>query len=340
MLAFTDGEGVEQRSGKIININTASKYIENPISLNAPSMTGGKGMRISTPSITSGSALQITTMGGNNMKGSLDPVPVKIWKDGTVTVYNKGAKHNLTNGEFINLSNCTMEDNNGEFIITLLEDTTRRLMCTNMEYYDYLIEGYVNNNTVVVKVDEMSTVIYQDRLNHISTNVFSIGENVTISSCDDDLNNGRYQIKNTSNVSRVSSCFTTIISAKPIVETFGENNIVLETKYKNIFSIGDNLSISNCMNTSNNRDYANLTSMESIYRKYQCTNDVVVSLNPLYDVASTTSSGTLYLTKYVAENFAINNQVQLVGCSDAIYNRNYTISEVVASNIIQVRRCN
>ena len=159
MLAFTDGEGVEQRSGKIININTASKYIENPISLNAPSMTGGKGMRISTPSITSGSALQITTMGGNNMKGSLDPVPVKIWKDGTVTVYNKGAKHNLTNGEFINLSNCTMEDNNGEFIITLLEDTTRRLTCTNMEYYDYLIEGYVNNNTVVAKVDEMSTVI-------------------------------------------------------------------------------------------------------------------------------------------------------------------------------------
>ena len=73
-------------------------------------------------------------------------------------------------------------------------------------------------------------MIYQDRLNHISTNVFSIGENVTISSCDDDLNNGRYQIKNTSNVSRVSSCFTTIISAKPIVETFGENNIVLETK--------------------------------------------------------------------------------------------------------------
>ena len=64
MLAFTDGEGVEQRSGKIININTASKYIENPISLNAPSMTGGKGMRISTPSITSGSALQITTMEG------------------------------------------------------------------------------------------------------------------------------------------------------------------------------------------------------------------------------------------------------------------------------------
>ena len=68
-----------------------------------------------------------------------------------MTVYNKGAKHNLTNGEFINLSNCTMEDNNGEFIITLLEDTTRRLTCTNMEYYDYLIEGYVNNNTVVVK---------------------------------------------------------------------------------------------------------------------------------------------------------------------------------------------
>ena len=96
-----------------------------------------------------------------------------------------------------------------------------------------------------------------------------------------------------------------------------------------IFFQLDNLSISNCMNTSNNRDYANLTSMESIYRKYQCTNDVVVSLNPLYDVASTTSSGTLYLTKYVAENFAINNQVQLVGCSDAIYNRNYTVSEVV-----------
>ena len=124
-------EGV-RRSSKMFQVNSISTYIENPMSLDVPNMTGGKGFRIVSPSITSGSALQITTLNGNNMKGRMAPISVKIWKDGTVTVDKISAKRNLTNGEFVRLANCTVESNSREYVVTMLENVMRRLTCTKL----------------------------------------------------------------------------------------------------------------------------------------------------------------------------------------------------------------
>ncbi len=293
--------------GKLVDLQTSSMYAQNPMSLQASKMMGGKAFRILTPSLTSGSALQVSSMDGNNLKKALSPVPVRVWKDGTVTVV-PDLKPRLTHGEYVTLSNCTVASNLRELVLSVVQNVSKKSTCTEMIHLSsYAVQDYISADSLVLHLSEKDT--------------FTENENVSLLGCEIAGNNGQYRIKNISNTTLVSTCMTNPIASHSSLDLLQDYKLVVESSFRDLFSTNDIVNLENCSKAWNNKKYVVINHTAPVYKAYDCLKSVSVMSKVLVDeVAASLSDGTLYVQANVKAQFQPTDKVGLSGCSNSSLN--------------------
>ena len=103
---------------------------------------------------------------GQNLKQPLDSVPIRVWKDGTVTV-TPDLKPLLTHGEYVTLSNCTVRSNLREFVLSAVHNISKKSTCTEMVHFpSYKVKEYSSPDSLVLPLKAADT--------------FTINENISI----------------------------------------------------------------------------------------------------------------------------------------------------------------
>eukprot|EP00505_MAST-04D_sp_SCG-Rhode-Island_P001556 Stramenopile-MAST_4_protein_1556 len=321
-LKMTDNSDLT--SGKLLELETSAMYAQNPMSLKASNMTGGKALRISTPKVTTGSALQVTSMLGNNLKGGMGPVPIRVWTDGTVTV-SPDAKANLTHGEYVTLTGCTVNDNLRELVVTMVGDIARKSTCTEVvSLPSYQIYKFTGNRSIAVQ--------------HHAQKTYAVNENVTISGCETLINQGQYEVQEFKEIFRVSKCMSIPILPEPTSDLINGTIVLLPLSKHTLFSNGDVVNLNSCKNTWNNLNHVVIRKSGLIYKKFTCAAPALVVQKPSLPVIATVKNTSLHVAPVVKSIFAQGDKVLLEDCENSTHDGVYKVAGV-DDRLFQVLQC-